>query len=225
MGFFSTSIGRKIVMALSGVLLFGFVVAHLAGNLQVFLGQEAINAYAAFLQSNLKLIIPARIGLFLIFVLHIYTAFKLRIVNSAARPSSYKKESTVFASPASVYMMHTGILVFIFVLIHLAHFTFGLLQPEYFTLHDSKNRHDVYSMIIHGFQCLPYSIFYIICIIALGVHLSHGIASFFQTLGINHPRHTPCIQCFAKLAAVLIALGYIAIPLAVLFGILILPPA
>jgi len=222
-GFFSTSIGRKIIMALSGFALIGFVIAHLAGNLQVFLGPEAINAYAAFLQDNIALLWPARIGLLLIFILHIYTAFKLKLANTSARPNQYKKESIVCASPASLYMLHTGMLIFLFVLVHLAHFTFGMLQPEYFGLHDVKGRHDVYSMAIHGFQCLPYAVFYIICMLALGVHLSHGIASFFQTLGFNHPRYSLRIQCVAKLTAVLIALGYIAIPLSVLFGVLRLP--
>ena len=221
----SSSIGRKSVMALTGVLLLGFVVAHLLGNLQIFLGQDAFNEYAAFLRTIPVALWSARIGLIVVFLLHIGTAFQLKKENLAARPVPYQCQNTVQASLASRTMVETGIVVFVFVVFHLLHLTFGVLKPEFTYLIDHAGRHDVYSMVIHGFQDPLYAIGYIIAVSILGIHLSHGIASFFQTLGLYHTRYTPWIRCGGKAIAFGIALGYLAIPVSVLFQCVTIPGA
>lgn len=210
-------------MAVTGLALLGFVVAHLLGNLQVFAGQEVFNAYAAFLKGLGPLLWLARIGLLAVLVAHIASALALWKLNAAARPERYKHENTVQASAASLYMMQSGTVIFIFVLIHLLHFTLGYLQPEHFSLVDAAGRHDVYSMLIHGFQNKVYVAVYVIAMCFLGLHLSHAISSMFQTLGIDGPRITPIVGCAAKLISVGIVLGYSVIPLAAVFGILKLP--
>ncbi len=207
-------------MALSGVLIIGFVIAHLLGNLQVFLGAEPFNAYAAFLKSIPGPLWVARIGLLVVFILHIVTAFLLRKQNKSARPLSYKKMGTRVADPASLYMIETGVVILMFVVVHLLHFTFGVLQPEYFDVQDEQGRHDVYRMLVLGFQNGPYAITYIIAMCALGYHLSHAFWSMFQTIGANSPRLDPFLRCAAKGLAVAVTLGYISIPLSVLLGII-----
>jgi succinate dehydrogenase / fumarate reductase, cytochrome b subunit len=207
-------------MALTGVLLIGFVIAHLLGNLQVFLGADAFNAYAAFLKSIPGPLWVARIGLLFVFVLHIITAFQLRSQNKSARPVPYKKMGTRIADPASLYMIETGVVILLFVIIHLLHFTFGMLQPEYFSIEDSQGRHDVYRMLVLGFQNGPYAVTYILAMLALGYHLSHAFWSMFQTIGANSPRLNPVLRAASKGLAIAITLGYIAIPASVLVGII-----
>ena len=221
--FFTSTIGKKVVMALTGLALFLFVIGHLAGNLQVFLGQEVFNAYAAFLKGLGPMLWVLRGGLLLVFVLHVATAYSLSRVNAQARPEAYRSKNTVQASAASLYMLQSGTVILIFVIIHLLHFTLGVLQPEHFSLVDVEGRHDVYSMLIRGFENVPYAAGYIVAMCFLGLHLSHAIASLFQTLGINHPRYTSGLQKVSKALGILVALGYLAIPIAVLFGVLQLP--
>jgi succinate dehydrogenase / fumarate reductase cytochrome b subunit len=210
-------------MALTGFGLIGFVVAHLLGNLQVFAGQEVFNAYAAFLKSLGPMLWVARLGLLAIFFLHVATAISLWRTNSAARPESYRRESTVRASAESLYMMQSGTVVLIFVIIHLLHFTLGKLQPEFYHLTDAQGRHDVYSMLVHGFLNKGYVLVYVVAMTMLGFHLRHAMSSMFQTLGITGPRLTPVIQGAAKGLSLAIVLGYISIPLAVQAGFIVLP--
>ncbi len=219
----TSSIGRKILMALTGLLVMGFVVAHLLGNLQIFLGQKAFNDYAAFLKSIPELLWPLRIGLLFAFTVHLWAAFSLRNTNRSARPEGYQVDKRVQASAASVYMFETGMAILFFVLVHLLHFTFGSLQPEYASLHDSLGRHDVYSMVIHGFRDKVYSALYILCMIMVGVHLSHGFGSLFATLGFGRAEFRKNANALGKLFAGALALGYISIPVAVLLGVLRLP--
>lgn len=221
--FFTSSIGRKVMMAASGVLLLGFVIAHLIGNLQVFAGQEVFNAYAAFLKDLGPLLWVARIGLLAVLVLHVATAISLWRDNANARPERYREEKTIQASAASLYMMQSGMVIFIFIVIHLLHFTIGVLQPEYFILEDAQQRHDVFSMLVYGFLNKGYVAVYLVAMALLGLHLSHAIASMFQTIGINGPRITPAIRSIGSTVAWLIVLGYISIPLAVQFGLVRLP--
>lgn len=218
--FYSTSIGKKIVMAVTGVLLIGFVVVHLLGNLQVFLGADAFNAYAAFLKSIPGPLWVARIGILFVLVLHLVTAFQLRSQNKAARPVAYKRLSTRVADSASLYMVETGVVILLFIIIHLLHFTLGALQPEFYNVQDEQGRHDVYRMLVLGFQNGPYAVIYIIAMLALGYHLSHAFWSMFQTIGANSPRLNPILKCAAKGLAVAVTLGYISIPLSVLAGII-----
>lgn len=220
---FSSSIGKKLIVAVTGALLVLFIVGHLLGNLQLFLGQEAFNAYAALLHSKPALLWSARLGLIIVFLAHVKTTIELKLQNIAARPYDYLEEATVRAGIASRYMIHTGIIVLIFIILHLLHFTFGLLQPEFAALVDAQGRPDAYSMVVHGFQDITYSGIYLFCMLVLLVHLSHGISSVFQTLGLWHPRYTPLIEHGCLAFSILLALGYAAIPCAVLFGIITLP--
>jgi len=210
-------------MAVTGLGLIGFVVIHMLGNLQIFIGQQAFNDYAALLKSMPAFLWPARIGLLAIVFVHVASAISLSRQNMSARPKSYRTQSTVQASGASRYMLHSGIIILVFIAIHLAHFTMGCLQPEFYALKDELGRHDVYSMVINGFLTVPYSIFYIIAMICLGLHLSHAVSSMFQTLGIYGPKLSPCIDKAAKAFALIIVIGYSAVPASVLLGITALP--
>lgn len=220
---FRSSIGRKFLMALTGLMLIGFVIAHLLGNLQVFAGQEALNSYAHLLKSNPKLLWGARGGLILAFIIHVVTALQLRAANAAARPVPYAYNNTVQATLASRTMALSGVIILFYVIGHLLHFTLGIILPQYASLVDSQGRHDVYSMLVHGFQVRPVAIAYIFCLALLWSHLSHGISSVFQTLGFNHPRYTACVKRLGPGLSALIILGYISIPLAVMLGYVTLP--
>ena len=221
--FWSSSIGLKTLMALSGLGLLLFVIMHMIGNLQVFLGPAAINEYAVLIHKYPALLWSARIGLLAIFVLHTSSALRLRARNTAARPEKYRKKTNVQASSSSNSMYLTGSLVAMFIVAHLLHFTLGVIMPEYSNLRDSLGRHDVYSMIVLSFSNPCASTVYVLAMIALGFHLRHGIASFFQTLGLSGPAYKPLIEKVAPALAAFIVLGYIAIPLAVMAGVLSVP--
>ena len=219
MNLLKSSITKKIIMALTGAGLILFIIAHLLGNLQIFIGQDKFNEYAAFLKSLGGLLWVARLGLIAIVVSHIIAAISLTKLNSNAKPIDYKVKNKHKASTASMYMAHSGMIIFFFIVIHLLHFTFGYLQPQYYNLPpDSLGRHDVYTMVIYGFQTPVYAIGYVIAIIGLGFHLSHATSSMFQTVGISGPKITPLIKKAAVGLAVAIVIGYISIPLAVLGG-------
>src|SRR5437879_234560 len=136
--YFSASVGKKFLMAASGFVLVGFVIAHLAGNLQIFLGQEAINRYGNFLQNTTELLWPARIFLLAMVVIHIVTSIQLTLDANAARPTAYAKKDYIKASLASRTMMYTGFLVLAFIVYHLLHFTFLKVHPQYSHLTDAR---------------------------------------------------------------------------------------
>jgi len=224
---FESSLGKKYVMAVSGLVLFLFVIGHLAGNLQIFLGPEAINKYGHFLQTNPELIWPARLFLLLMLGLHIWSATKLSIENKAARPVSYAEYSPVASSYASRTMLMSGIIVFIFIVYHILHFTVqvryvNLTGQDFISFQDAIDpahpRHDIYRMMVVGFSNIWVSFFYIAGLALLAMHLSHGASAMFQSLGLKNRVYTRFIDLFARVAAWLIFLGYISIPIAVLLG-------
>lgn len=227
-----SSITSKAVMAVTGLGLVGFVILHMLGNLQMFLGQDAVNRYAKFLKDQGGLLWIARSGLLVIFVAHIYIGLRLKLQNVAARPTPYTFRNTIRATLASRTMALTGLVILAFVIYHLAHFTFAVTQQativdskgfaqtvDYLQLKDNQGRHDVYAMTIYGFKNAGVSLAYIVAMIVLGFHLSHGIGSLFQTLGINHSRYTPLINFGGKVVAILIVVVNCSMPLAVLLGI------
>lgn len=216
--FYQSSIGQKLVMAVTGLMLIGFVVVHLLGNLQIFLGADAFNAYAAFLKSLPGPLWVARAVLLLAFLLHVITAFRLKKINKSARPVQYRENVNIQLDPASMYMLETGIVVLLFIVMHLAHFTFHALQPDYFS-YDEQGRIDVYSIVIKGFQNGPYAVLYIISMIALGFHLRHAFWSMFQSVGLYIPSIGGVLKNASKVLALLVAFGYISIPLSVMLGI------
>jgi succinate dehydrogenase / fumarate reductase cytochrome b subunit len=220
---FSSSIGKKFIMAITGMALFLFVVLHLVGNLQVFLGPEAINRYGDFLQTNKELLWPARIGLLIIVGLHIWSAVKLSAENKAARPQEYAHHEIVAASYASRTMLMSGLIILAFIIYHLLHFTVqvpavNLVDSDFSGLHDTEGRHDVYAMMVIGFSNPLVCLFYIVGQFLLFMHLGHGLGAMFQSLGWKSPAYTPLITKFAKVVSWLVFVGYISIPIAVLLG-------
>ena len=220
---FRSSLGRKFVMAVTGLALFGFVIGHLLGNLQVFLGPDTLNAYGALLHSNVELLWGARIGLLVCIFLHICMAISLSAENRAARPVRYAVDDPPEASLSSKTMLISGLIVLTFIVYHLLHFT---AQYEWVNgtgknfqeLVDDQGRHDVYSMVIVGFRNPLVSFFYLIGVGLLCLHLSHGVSAMFQSLGLKTKEWEPFITKASDVIAVLLLLGYASIPLAVLFG-------
>lgn len=219
-----SSLGKKYIMALTGCALFLFVIGHLIGNLQIFLGPEAINRYGHFLQSNLELIWPARMGLLVMVVLHIWSATRLTIENRAARGAGYAEYKPVGSSYASRTMMMSGLIIAAFVIYHLLHFTvqnqaINLTGRNFLELHDEKGRHDVYAMMVIGFRAWPVSLFYVVAMALLCLHLSHGVSSMFQSMGWKKFYYKPLLDNGARIIAVLIFLGYVSIPIAILLNL------
>jgi len=215
-------------MALTGCALFGFVIAHLVGNLQIFLGPENINRYGQFLQTTPELLWPARIGLIVLVVLHIVAAVQLSAENKRARAVPYQHYEVVAASYASRTMLMSGLIIAAFVVYHLLHFTaqipgINFTGKDFRILQDAKARHDVYGMMVVGFQQPLVSGFYIVGMALLCLHLSHGVSSMFQSMGWKNKYYGAFIDKAAIVAAILIFLGYCSIPLAVLLGVLKLP--
>jgi len=207
------------VVGVTGILLIVFVVAHLLGNLQIFLGQKALNDYAALLKSIPLPLWIARIGLLAAFVIHLTVALRLKWENARARPELYAAENTAEASVSSRIMALTGSIVLFYVIGHVLHFTLGVFLPELHQLHDSQGRQDVFLMMVRSFQIPAVSIAYIISMCFLWSHLSHGISSVFQTLGFRTSRNRAIVDALGPGLSGLILLGYISIPLAVLVGL------
>jgi len=218
-----SSIGKKTIVAATGIILVLFVIGHMLGNLQIFLGQHAINAYAAKLQSLGPLLWIMRLGLLAAVGLHIGFTVSLMADNAAATPQKYvagnKVPSTIFVRT----MRYTGLLLLAFIIFHLAHFTLGFVQPSAFHLTAPDGLHDVYSMMILGFQNVPISLFYIVSVAFLASHLSHGVGSLFQTLGINNRKLRPVFTRGGQVLAWGLFAGFAIIPVAVLTGCLTLP--
>ena len=222
---FSSPIGRKWIVAITGIILILFVIAHLLGNLSIFLGPEAINAYAEKLQDLGALLWVARIGLLLAVFLHIWFTISLWRENLAARPQKYAVKNDLQTTVYARLMRLSGLVVLAFVLFHLAEFTWQAFTPEYKTWVDAQGRHDVYRMVIAGFSSPFVTGFYVLAIGLLAMHLSHGIASLFQTLGITTAKMRPLFEKGGRTIAWIIFAGYVSIPLAVFFGILGYPAA
>ncbi|MEO7934041.1 MAG: succinate dehydrogenase cytochrome b subunit [Chthoniobacterales bacterium] len=221
--FYQSSIGKKWLVAISGVILVGFVTGHMIGNLQIFLGQEMINVYAERLQSLGDLLWVIRGFLLATIVVHILMTVRLAIGNRRARSHKYAVTKTVAATIAARTMAASGSIILCFVIFHLLHFTALKIHPDWRTWHDAAGRHDVYSMMIAGFQDWRASAFYILGIFLLCLHMSHGIQSFLQTLGGRTRNFAKPLAMISPAISFLIFAGYISIPAAVLLGLLKLP--
>jgi succinate dehydrogenase / fumarate reductase cytochrome b subunit len=221
---FKSSLGKKYIMAVTGCCLFLFVIGHLVGNLQVFLGPEAINRYGHFLQSNPELIWPARLGLLTMIGLHIWSAARLTVENRAARPVGYDTYKPAGATYASRTMFMSGLIIATFIIYHLLHFTFQV-QAINFTnqnfvgfIDPANQHHDIFRMIVTGFSNPWVSGFYLLGMGLLCMHLSHGVSSMLQSLGLKNAAYRTVIDKGAQALAVLIFLGYSSIPVAILLG-------
>jgi succinate dehydrogenase / fumarate reductase cytochrome b subunit len=218
--FYRSSVGKKMIVAITGIILILFVIGHLLGNLQIFLGPEWINAYSQHLRDLGPLLWLIRLILLATVILHIYFTVLLAIENKRARPAGYIDRNYVKASWASRHMVVSGLVVLAFIIFHLLHFTARKFNPQFPLLKlDPLNRYDVYSMMVYGFQNVYVSIFYVIGLFLLTLHLTHGSSSFFQSLGLNDKKLTPRLAVGGRIFAWLLFIGYTSIPVAVLLGL------
>jgi succinate dehydrogenase / fumarate reductase cytochrome b subunit len=223
--FYTSTIGKKILVALTGALLALFVLGHMIGNLLVFAGPDAINEYGHMLQSALHGggVWIARAGLLAALVIHVVATVQLTRANRAARQDKYGRDVAKVASRASRTMIWSGLTVLAFVVFHLLHFTvrtgFGFDGPAYQTELHGETVHNVYKMVIDGFSSAPVSAFYILAMALLCSHLGHGVASIFQTLGLATHKTWPLFVKLGRAFALLILVGNCSIPIAILiFG-------
>ncbi len=243
---FNSTIFNKVIMAGTGVILVLFVIGHMVGNLQVFLGRDVFNTYAHFLKSTGELLWIMRLVLLLCVVLHIYTSLKLKFLNMNARPDGYSVTSYDRSTLYSRTMIYSGIMIFLFVVYHLLHFTALVTNPEYADYSENYgpvlqssgvidhsgniiqvtegegifDRHDAYKMVIAGFNKPIVAIVYILAVLFLALHLSHAIQSMFQTLGWSGPKTTPRLVLVSKLIGWGLFIGFASIPVSVLiFGL------
>lgn len=218
--FIMSSVGAKVVMGISGIAMVVWLIAHLAGNLQIFIGQDQMNAYAAMMKGNAALLWTMRIGMLGIILVHILAGIRLAALNRAARPQRYHGRRYQEAKPWARAMAFSGVLLGVFVVFHLMHFTVGNVHPDYFVLRDSQGRHDVYNMFVLSFTDPLTAAAYIVAMLLLAAHIVHGTPSFFQSLGLNTPRWFPITRKAGNAVALLIVIGNIAMPAAVLGGLL-----
>lgn len=216
-----SSIGQKIQMAVTGVILFAFVVGHMLGNLKAFQGPEKFNAYAEFLRAmgqpvfgHAQLLWLIRLVLLVAVVVHIVAAVRLIRMSHAARPERYRRSLQPDASTyASRTMRWGGVIIFLYVAYHLMHLTFGNAHPAFVP-------GDPYHNLVTGLAAWPVSAVYILAVSVLGLHLYHGLWSGMQTLGLNHPAYNNLRRPAAALVALLITAGYITVPVGVLTGVI-----
>jgi succinate dehydrogenase / fumarate reductase cytochrome b subunit len=239
--FLQSSVGSKYIVAVTGLIATLFVIGHMLGNLQIFLGQDRINTYAASLKGLGGLLWFIRIILLTAFLLHIVLALRLNWRARQARPIGYACEKTVQASFASRHMVVSGLVILAFTIFHIAHYTLGIVKgaevetqvvtpnrqmesvttySNYLDLRDDKGRQDVYSMMIYGFQDPIIAILYLVAQVLLFLHLTHGVASMFQTVGLNNPRAQRAIRMLAWTVALVVCVGNVAIIAGVWLGVM-----
>jgi succinate dehydrogenase / fumarate reductase, cytochrome b subunit len=209
--FWDAPIGKKTVMAVTGMILFGFVLVHMAGNLQVFLGREKFDAYGRLLRVEPALLWFARGVLLVSVILHIVASIQLTALNQKSRPVGDQKRTAIDSSYSSRTMMWSGPILAGFIVYHILHFTLGTVHPDF---HEGN----VYDNVISGFRVVPVSIVYIVSMILLGMHLNHGLWSMFQSIGVTNPRYSAGLRRFATIFSILIVVGFISIPIAVMAG-------
>lgn len=218
MTFLKSSVGAKVIMAITGIGLWAFVIAHLIGNLQIFQGAEAINHYGVWLREigHGTAVWILRAGLIACFALHIFFGIRLAAKNRGARPVGYRARKNLRTNVAATSMAVTGVLILTFLVFHLAHTTWGWVLPEYFTettLKDGTPAHDIYAMMGRGFQEPWLVVVYLVGQIILLSHLIHGTASLWQSLGIHHVVWTPIIAVAGRAIAAVIVVLNVAMPL------------
>jgi len=220
---YRSAVGKKAVMAVTGIILFGFVVVHMIGNLKLyergeFHGVRYLDAYGYFLRHMGEPLVPAYTLLWIVrsilivaVVLHIWAAWQVTRVSQAARPRDYVSRPKIHTTYAARTMRWGGVIILLFVIYHLLHFTTGTVHPDF-------QEGNVYHNVVTGFSVWYVSLFYIVAQVALGFHLYHGLWSMFQSLGWNHPRYNRWRNGFAHAFAWIITLGNISFPVAVLAG-------
>jgi succinate dehydrogenase / fumarate reductase, cytochrome b subunit len=211
--FYRSTVGKKIIIAVTGVIGVGYVVLHMLGNLQAFEGPAKLNAYATFLKSNPVLLWAARSILLAAVILHIVTAYQLAWKCQKSRPIGYSRRRPIASTFASRTMRWSGPIIAVFIVYHLLHLTTGAVHPDF-------QPENVYRNVVIGFRVWPVSAFYIVAMLALGVHLYHGVWSMFQSVGANHPKYNGVIRRLATWITVAVVIGFISIPVAVLLNVI-----
>ena len=213
--FYSAARGKKIVMGVTGLIGIGFVILHMAGNLLAFRGPEAINAYAHFLASTGELLWLLRIVLIMSVILHVIAAYQLTMQNRAARPAGYVKRDPQVSTWAARTMRWGGVLLLIFIILHILHFTNPGWRPE-----GVFDKADVYTNIVMSFRIWWVTLFYVIAMISLGLHIYHGAWSSVRSIGMSQPRQRPLHRTVALGVALILWLGFTAVPVAVFAGLI-----
>src|SRR5512133_250234 len=209
----SSLVGKKALMAVTGIVLFAFVLGHMVGNLQTFEGPAKLNRYAELLRVGPPLLWTVRIVLLVAVVVHAVAGVQLWLARKTARPVAYRQYQPTVSTPASRTMIWSGFLILGFVVYHLLDLTFGVANPDF-------REGDVFHNLIASLGRGAAAIFYVLAVAGLGVHLWHGLWSMFQSLGVSNRAYTPGLKKFAVTFAVLLAVGFAAIPLAILFGVI-----
>ena len=217
----STMVGKKVVMAVTGIVLVGFVIAHMLGNLKIFLGAQAIDTYAVFLRTMGEPLVPYRLLLWVVRIvlltcvaLHITAAVQLTRMSRAARPHGYETKASIATTYAARAMRWSPVILFLFIVYHLLHLTGGVVgfQPGQF------RDLSVYHNVVAGFSVWYVSLFYIVAMVSLCLHLDHGVWSLLQTLGWNNARTTSTFRTLSRGVALAVFVGFISVPVAVLAG-------
>ncbi|OQY17410.1 MAG: succinate dehydrogenase/fumarate reductase cytochrome b subunit [Desulfobacteraceae bacterium 4572_35.1] len=218
-----SSIGRKLVMATTGMCLVGFVIVHLLGNSSIFIGADGINAYAEHLHALGPIVWIFRIILLSLFGLHIFFGIQLTLENRAARPIDYNQKKNIRTSFGAETMIYTGLAILAFAVYHLFHFTMHVTNPEISASVlplDALGRSDVFTMMVLSFQKFFISAVYAGAMVTLLLHLSHGVQSLFQTFGVLNGNTLPIMEKIARAAAIVIFVGFVSIPVSILLGLI-----
>ncbi|HXE58738.1 MAG TPA: succinate dehydrogenase cytochrome b subunit [Gemmatimonadales bacterium] len=211
--FWRSTIGKKIVMALTGLVLVGFVVAHMLGNLQALPwlgGEEKLNAYARFLQGLGGGLWALRIVLLVSLVLHVTAAYQLTRLDLGARPRRYVRKEPQASTVAARTIRWGGVFLLLFIVLHLANFTFGVINPNRPFVHA-----EVYDNVVAAYRRWYFVVLYLAAMVALGLHLYHGVWGMLRTLGLEHPGYARGLRTVATVLAVIVSVGFAAIPIAV----------
>jgi len=216
-----TTVGKKVVMAVTGIVLVAFVIGHMLGNLKIFLGADAIDAYAAFLRTMGEPVVPysgllwiVRIVLVTCVALHITAAVQLTRMNQAARPHGYETKASIATTYAARAMRWSPVILFLFIVYHLLHMTGGVVGFRPGQFRDLS----VYHNVVAGFSVWYVSLFYIVAMACLYLHLDHGVWSMLQTLGWNNAKRTATLRAVSRVVALAVFVGFISVPVAVLAG-------
>lgn len=213
LGFYESTLGKKVLMAITGIILFLYLVGHMLGNLQIFLDPAQIDKYAQFLHASAAFLWSVRLILLFCLGVHIFAAFQVWWRSRTARPVKYKVFNPPGVDYAAKTMVWSGPIIAAFVVYHLLHLTVGSIHPDYVHL-------GAYNNVIKGFQQTPVAIAYVIALLLLGFHLYHGLWSLFQTMGADHARYRMWRRPLAVLLTVIIIGGFIAVPVSVMTGVL-----
>lgn len=213
-------VGKKLIMAITGLGMIGFVVVHLLGNVSIFLGPDGINLYADRLHSLGPLLWAARLGMLGMAACHIGFGIWLTLENSRAKPQGYAVRKRLASTIASETMIFSGLLLLAFILFHLLHFTLRVIFPDLSNLLDAAGRPDVYTMVVASFRKVPVVLIYVLAMGVLFFHVGHGLKSLVQTIGLNNDKTLPLFDKASPALSLALALGFIAIPVLALAGLL-----